>query len=185
MRALRLAAWQVSLVALALMVQFAGPAMADDTKMMSSPTAADFIRALTPPDAQGDTSARAVAIGSTRSIGRQPSVNFKVQFEFGSDRLTEEAKLVLAELGAAITSQELSDYKFLIAGHTDAVGSEQYNLLLSERRAMVVRNYLIASVNVSPDRLRDVGWGEARPLDLGNPEGDINRRVEITNIGGR
>ena len=112
-------------------------------------------------------------------------MNFKVQFEFGSDRLTEEAKLVLAELGAAITSQELSDYKFLIAGHTDAVGSEQYNLLLSERRAMVVRNYLIASVNVSPDRLRDVGWGEARPLDVGNPEGDINRRVEITNIGGR
>ena len=169
--------------AAALMVLLAAAAAADDTGLMEAPSAADFIRALTPPG--GESGSRAAAIGSTRSIGRQPSVNFKVQFEFGSDRLTEDAKRVLSELGAAITSRELSAFNFLIAGHTDAVGSAEYNLLLSERRARAVRDYLVSTVSVSADRLRDVGWGEARPLDAGNPDGDVNRRVEITNIGGR
>ncbi len=174
-----------TLLPLLLVALVTGPAIADDVKVMTDPTAADFIRALTPPGAGGDLSARAPASGGTRSLGRQPSINFQVQFEFGSDRLTDDAKRVLAELGSAITSRELTDYTFLIAGHTDAVGSAEYNLLLSERRARAVRDYLIRTVDVSPDRLRDVGWGEARPLDVGNPEGDVNRRVEITNIGGR
>ncbi len=173
------------LLPIVLVILVGGRAMAQDAKIMTDPTAADFIRALTPPGAAGDAAARSPAIASTRSLGRQPTVNFQIQFEFGSDRLTEEAKRVLAELGAAITSRELNEFSFLIAGHTDAVGSAEYNLLLSERRARAVRDYLIRTVNVSPDRLRDVGWGEARPLDTGNPDGDVNRRVEITNIGGR
>ncbi len=175
----------LSLTLILVIVAYAGHARAQDTKIMDAPTAADFIRALTPPGAGQDTSARAVVIGSTRSIGRRPSVNFKVQFEFGSDKLTEDAKSVLSELGLAISSQDLSEYSFLIAGHTDAVGSAEYNLLLSERRARAVREYLTTTVNVSSERLQDVGWGEARPLDSGNPDGDVNRRVEITNIGGR
>ena len=175
----------LTLLPILVTVLFASHARAEDVKVMTAPTAADFIRALTPPGADVNAGARGLAIGGTRSIGRSPSVNFKVQFEFGSDRLTEDAKLVLLELGAAISSQDLAEYKFLIAGHTDAVGSEEYNLLLSERRARAVREYLTATVNVSPARLQDVGWGEARPLDSGNPDGDINRRVEITNVGGR
>ena len=177
------------LLPILLVVLVSGRAVADDSKMMIDPTAADFIRALTPPGsgagAGGETVARAPVISNTRSLGRQPSVNFQIQFEFGSDRLTDEARRVLRELGAALTSQELSQFSFLIAGHTDGVGSAEYNLLLSERRARAVRDYLISTVNVSPERLRDVGWGEARPLDTGNPDGDVNRRVEITNIGGR
>ena len=175
----------IPLLQVLLVVLVAGPATADDSKIMTDPTAADFIRALTPPGAGGDTMARAPGISNTRSLGRQPSVNFQIQFEFGSYRLTDEAKRVLAELGAAITSRELTGFNFLIAGHTDGVGSAEYNLLLSERRARAVRDYLVSAVNVSPERLRDVGWGEARPLDIGNPDGDVNRRVEITNIGGR
>ena len=173
------------LLPILLVVLVSGRAVADDPKMMIDPTAADFIRALAPPGASGETVARAPAISNTRSLGRRPSVNFQIQFEFGSDRLTDDARRVLRELGAAITSNELSEFSFLIAGHTDGVGSAEYNLLLSERRARAVRDFLISTVNVSPDRLRDVGWGEARPLDTGNPDGDINRRVEITNIGGR
>ncbi len=176
---------EFSLLPILLVALVTGRAMADDIRIMTDPTAADFIRALTPPGAGGDVTARSQAIGGTRSLGRQPSVNFQIQFEFGSDRLTEDAKRVLAELGAAITSRDLNDFSFLIAGHTDAVGSAEYNLLLSERRARAVRDYLVGTVNVNPERLRDVGWGEARPLDAGNPDGDVNRRVEITNIGGR
>lgn len=164
---------------------FASHVRAQDAKVMTEPTAADFIRALTPPGAESDSGSRALAVGGTRSLSRSPSVNFKVQFEFGSDKLTEDAKLVLLELGAAIGSQDLAAYNFLIAGHTDAVGSAEYNLLLSERRARAVREYLTTAMNVSPARLQDVGWGEARPLDSIDPEGDVNRRVEITNIGGR
>ena len=92
---------------------------------------------------------------------------------------------MLGELAAAIASPELSPYRFLIAGHTDAVGNAEYNLLLSERRAEAVRDYLAKTAGIEAARLQDVGWGEARLLDKANPESDVNRRVEITNIGGR
>lgn len=175
----------LAIVPALLTALLAGPATADEFGVLAAPTAEDFIRALTPQTSGRDHGARAAAIGGTRSLGRTPSISFEVKFEFGSDRLTDEAKLVLTELAMAIVSQELSAFRFLIAGHTDAVGPAEYNLLLSERRARAVRDYLISVVDVSPDRLQDVGWGEARPLDAENPESDVNRRVEITNIGGR
>ncbi len=147
--------------------------------VMTEPTAADFIEALSP---------RTRSLGAdstTRGLLARPSINIHVRFEFGSARLTDDAKQVLAELAAALASRELSGYRFLIAGHTDTVGSDEFNLLLSERRARAVREYIITIVEVEPGRLQDVGWGEARLIDPGSPEGGVNRRVEITNIGGR
>lgn len=67
-----------------------------------------------------------------------------------------------------------------IAGHTDSTGSETYNQQLSERRAMAVKNALIAQ-GVDSVRLSTVGYGEGRPIadnstDYGR---QINRRVAI------
>ncbi|GIL02088.1 MAG: OmpA family lipoprotein [Alphaproteobacteria bacterium] len=67
-----------------------------------------------------------------------------------------------------------------IDGHTDSVGSPQYNQALSERRAVSVGQYL-ASRGVDPRRLLVVGYGQTRPIaandtDLGRAQ---NRRVEI------
>lgn len=67
-----------------------------------------------------------------------------------------------------------------VEGHTDARGSAESNLTLSELRAASVRDYLVAR-GVSPGRLRSVGYGEAVPLDDRDDSAarDRNRRVEF------
>ncbi len=67
-----------------------------------------------------------------------------------------------------------------VYGHTDSVGSDQYNQGLSERRARSVGQYLM-SQQVLPDRIMTTGFGKTRPI-AGNdtPEGRLqNRRVEL------
>ena len=70
---------------------------------------------------------------------------------------------------------------FVIAGHTDSVGSDKSNQLLSERRAAAVRDYLIAN-GINADRLKTVGYGESKPVDTNKtPAGrQNNRRTEVT-----
>lgn len=67
-----------------------------------------------------------------------------------------------------------------VAGHTDNVGSAQYNQTLSERRALSVASYL-ESRRVNPVRLSTVGKGESFPIESNGTEAgrQANRRVEI------
>lgn len=72
-----------------------------------------------------------------------------------------------------------------VEGHTDAVGSDQYNQRLSQKRAEAVKNYFI-SQGVDPSRITAVGEGESEPVadnvlsGEDNPEGRAkNRRVEL------
>ncbi len=67
-----------------------------------------------------------------------------------------------------------------IAGHTDSTGSEEHNMLLSQRRAEAVKNLLVAR-GVSPARLTTVGFGESKPIASNATEAgrQQNRRVEI------
>ena len=77
----------------------------------------------------------------------------------------------------------LARYKFLVVGHTDATGSADYNLKLSLQRAEAIRAALTTTFTVAPKRLFAVGVGEELPLDPGNPDAAINRRVQLINIG--
>ncbi|HEX5049236.1 MAG TPA: OmpA family protein [Gammaproteobacteria bacterium] len=89
--------------------------------------------------------------------------------------------------GAARTIQQLAmfmqdhpDRKVLVEGHTDARGSDEYNVQLSERRADSVRDALVGR-GVPQDRIRTVGLGESYPV-AGNDTAagmQANRRVEI------
>jgi outer membrane protein OmpA-like peptidoglycan-associated protein len=67
-----------------------------------------------------------------------------------------------------------------VEGHTDSIGSDQYNQKLSERRATAVRKYLIER-GIASSRIRVVGYGEQRPIaDNKTREGRaINRRAEF------
>ena len=68
---------------------------------------------------------------------------------------------------------------FIIVGHTDSIGDENYNLALSQRRAEAVKEYLVSTYSVDPLRLITIGRGESELLDPGNPDNPINRRVEF------
>jgi OOP family OmpA-OmpF porin len=68
-----------------------------------------------------------------------------------------------------------------IEGHTDSIGTDEYNLGLSQRRADAVRDYLVAS-GISPDMIvSTIGVGKANPIASNDTEEgrSRNRRVEI------
>ena len=101
-----------------------------------------------------------------------------VTFYSGSDRLTEHAKEILD--GVAEQLLRYPTVHVLVVGHTDNVGSADYNKKLSLRRAQAVARYLV-SRGVDAARLRYTGKGEAEPrASNATPEGRaLNRRVEF------
>lgn len=154
------------------------PAHADE---LQGQTKQDFIDALAP-KTRGLTLSNQGTQG-TQETTAAPQKDMRIQFEFGSAKLTESAKKVLNELGAALQSDQLSAYQFSLVGHTDAVGSDAANLKLSQARAASVKDYLIGQFHIDAARLEASGVGESDLADPSDPNNGINRRVVITNIG--
>ena len=76
--------------------------------------------------------------------------------------------------------KEATTEAVIVAGHTDSVGTDAYNMKLSKRRAESVRNYL-ASHGIAGDRIRVEAFGESQPV-ASNDTADgraQNRRVEL------
>lgn len=122
--------------------------------------------------------ARAPEIALERGM---PTVDIEVLFGYDSIEITPEAAAGLKTLGEALADPRLAGQRFVIAGHTDARGSRDYNYYLSDRRAEAVRRYLIRQYRVPPRALIARGFGESRLKNPGNPEGPENRRVQIIN----
>jgi outer membrane protein OmpA-like peptidoglycan-associated protein len=121
---------------------------------------------------------------ATRGLSRrhEQSVNLNVPFSSNSSTLTPQAAAQLAQLEIALSSASLGKDRFLVAGHTDAKGSAQYNKQLSQRRAEAVKDYLV-SKGIDANRLDAVGYGSEHPLAPDRPEDPSNRRVEIKDLG--
>ena len=83
----------------------------------------------------------------------------------------------------ALNHPYLLGYRFIIIGHTDAKGSRDYNLKLSQERADAVRAALINPFGISSSRIEAVGLGEEQLLNRSNPDASENRRVQLINIG--
>ena len=101
-------------------------------------------------------------------------------FEYGSDQLAEGARLSLMKLGILI--QKNPDSVFIVEGHTDSFGSEDFNDALSLRRAQAVVTWLQDSLRLSTDRVVAEGKGERALLADTNgtvEQQSLNRRVEI------
>lgn len=106
--------------------------------------------------------------------------NSDVKFNFNKWQITKAQEEVLEKL-----ARELKDkpYSFIvIAGHTDNVGSEKYNLSLGRSRAEATASYLATKAGVDRDKIIVLTFGESIPLTPNNTkEGrEKNRRVEIT-----
>ncbi len=102
-----------------------------------------------------------------------------VHFAFNRYDLTPRARGILDSLVSILT--ELPAVTVVIEGHTDALGSEAYNMRLSLRRARSVRDYLIRQ-GISSSRLSVKGYGESRPVARNsNPDGSDNPRGRALN----
>lgn len=101
-----------------------------------------------------------------------------VTFAFDGAELTGEAHGILDAAAAAL--QDVPDADVVVAGHTDSIGTEAYNLQLSQRRAARVRDYLVGR-GVTAERLEVRAYGESQPVaDNATTEGRAqNRRVEL------
>ncbi len=104
-------------------------------------------------------------------------------FAFNSSALTDRAKKEIDSFFSDLKGdvEEMHSAVFLVAGHTDSVGSEDYNYELGKKRAEGVARYLIAQKKMDPLRVFAVSYGKSAPLaDNTNREGrSKNRRVEI------
>ena len=101
-----------------------------------------------------------------------------VNFEFNSANLTKESFPIL--LNALQVLAQHPDMRIEIRGHTDNIGDEEFNQILSERRSKVVKDYLVAN-GISAERLVVKGVGESEPIaDNRTVEGKtLNRRIEF------
>jgi outer membrane protein OmpA-like peptidoglycan-associated protein len=87
----------------------------------------------------------------------------------------------LTNLSQALQSPELLESKFAVEGHTDAKGNPDFNLKLSEQRAIAVREFLKVR-GVLPDRLIVSGKGSTDLANDAAPYSAENRRVRIVNL---
>jgi outer membrane protein OmpA-like peptidoglycan-associated protein len=110
------------------------------------------------------------------------SVNLNVPFESNSSALKPQATAQLKQLESALNAPSLKLDRFMVAGHTDAKGSAQYNKQLSLRRAEAVKKYLVGE-GIDGARLDTAGYGSEKLFAVDRPEDPSNRRVEIRDLG--
>lgn len=99
-------------------------------------------------------------------------------FNRRSDSIKTESFKPLDEV--VLILKKYPDLNFEVEGHTDSVGSLEYNQDLSEKRALNVKNYFI-SKGIPSSKISSIGYGETKPIATNEtPEGKaINRRVRI------
>ncbi len=103
---------------------------------------------------------------------------YGINFDFNSDVIRPESKNVLEQITAML--KENASWKMTVEGHTDNVGGEAFNQILSEKRAKAVKEYL-TKAGIAAERLIAVGKGLTTPVatnenEIGRAQ---NRRVEL------
>ncbi|MCK6453181.1 MAG: OmpA family protein [Alphaproteobacteria bacterium] len=205
---MRIASFRLGLLALTATIGLSLASMtgaAELQVLQGTPSAKEIEDALAPKSAPTTVRFRGITLGGQKAPQPAPAtqaaapaqpaakpatptqataaVAINITFDFNSDKLTPQGQQVLDNLGRALNSDRLKGNRFLLEGHTDSKGSDAYNMALSERRAKSARDYLVGKHQVDAARIQTVGKGESEPLDPANPERDINRRVQILNLG--
>ena len=101
-----------------------------------------------------------------------------VYFEFDKAILKPESRVTLDRVAESL--RDWPEVRVEVAGHTDWIGDDNYNLDLSDRRAASVVEYLVGA-GVAADRLRSRGYGESQPIEDNKTDAGRakNRRVEL------
>jgi len=103
-------------------------------------------------------------------------------FSYDEATLSSDAQSALTSSASWLKTNPT--YNLLVEGHCDERGTEQYNLALGDRRASIVRDYLV-TLGVDTARIRTVSYGEERPFDPGHNEAAWakNRRAHLVLVG--
>jgi outer membrane protein OmpA-like peptidoglycan-associated protein len=112
---------------------------------------------------------------------KRPSIDLEVNFDYNSDNIGSKAVPQVTALGDALASSDLKGSTFILAGHTDAKGSETYNQGLSERRAEAVKRFLAEKYGIDASNLVTVGYGKTQLKNPSGPFASENRRVQVIN----
>jgi outer membrane protein OmpA-like peptidoglycan-associated protein len=111
----------------------------------------------------------------------RPSIDLEINFDYNSANIGSKATPQVTALGQALTSSDLKGRTFILAGHTDAKGSESYNQSLSERRADAVKRFLSQKYGIEVTHLVTVGYGKTQLKNAESPFAAENRRVQVVN----
>lgn len=135
-----------------------------------------------------DAPARKIRTRSLRLLDDSPAaapqpaaptaLSIPVRFAFDSAAIQPAARDQLDALAEGIKLLP-TGRQVVVEGHTDAVGSDEYNADLSLRRAMAVRTYLVQVHGIEADRLHPAGAGKTKPIDGLSPTAAENRRVQF------
>jgi outer membrane protein OmpA-like peptidoglycan-associated protein len=112
----------------------------------------------------------------------KPSIDLEITFEYNSATIGSKALPQVTALGDALTTADLKGRTFIVAGHTDAKGSDTYNQSLSERRADAVKRFLLEKYGIDASNLVTVGYGKTQLKNPSNPLLAENRRVQVVNV---
>lgn len=129
---------------------------------------------------------RSLSLGEREQIATiakdRPAIDLEITFDYNSAEISQKAMPQVAALGKALSDPGLKGSTFVVAGHTDASGGEEYNQELSERRADSIKRQLVDKYGVDAADLVTVGYGKSKPKDAANPADPTNRRVQVVTM---
>jgi peptidoglycan-associated lipoprotein len=114
---------------------------------------------------------------SLEQINREKPL-LTIYFDYDKFFIREDAKPVLERNAAWL--KKFKTAKFLIEGHCDERGTEDYNLALGEKRAKSAYDYLL-SLGIPAERMKTISYGKSQPVDMGHDEAawQKNRRGQF------
>jgi outer membrane protein OmpA-like peptidoglycan-associated protein len=129
---------------------------------------------------------RSLSLGEREEIAEiastKPKIDLEIRFDYNSADISKDSMPAVQELGKALSDSSLKGSTFVVAGHTDAVGGDDYNQGLSERRADTIKRFLTEKYGINGTDLVTVGYGKTKPKDPNAPMDPVNRRVQVVNM---
>ncbi|MAN72564.1 MAG: peptidoglycan-associated lipoprotein [Henriciella sp.] len=177
----------ISTASIALVLGAAACASKPDPVDNSASQVSDTDSAPTGPVNESDIEQPSRVIDSGPTAGSledfKVNVGDRVYFDLDQYRLDGDDQSVLQRQAAWL--QQYPNVRILVAGNADERGTREYNLALGERRASVVRDYLV-NLGVSPSRIDTVSYGKERPIAAESNEAAwaMNRNAFTQIMGG-
>lgn len=140
-------------------------------------------------DSLRNRSTRSLSMGEREQIAAiaqtRPAIDLEIGFDYNSAAISRKSQPAVQALGKALSSTDLKGSTFVVAGYTDAVGSDAFNQDLSERRADAIKRVLTDKYGIAGADLVTVGYGKTRPKSGVAPTDPSNRRVQVVNMAGK